>query len=311
MRIGFAGPGAMGGPMVLHLIEAGHQVAVLTRSRRSAEKFLDKGATWAENGRKLAAEADLVMACLPGPVEIEALMSGPDGLKAGFKPGTTYIDLATNAPGIVRRLSEELSQMGVAMLDAPISGGPKGAATRKLAIWVSGDEAVFEAQKPIFDLLGDQVRYLGPSGNASVAKLVHNCTNYGFQMVLAEAFTMGVKAGVDPVTLWSAIRQGSLGRQRTVDRMADQFLPHDFEHPTFPLELAHKDVSLATMLGREVGVPMRFSNMTLAEMTEGLAKGWGKRDSRAAMLVQEERVGLDIRVPKEVLQEILKNEPLG
>ena len=103
-----------------------------------------------------------------------------------------------------------------------------------------------------------------------------------------------VKAGVDPVALFSAIRQGSLGRQRAVDRMTDQFLPHEFDNPAFALELAHKDVSLATALGRETGVPMRFANMTLAEMTEALNRGWGKRDSRSAMLIQEERAGLDI-----------------
>ncbi|MEI9923104.1 MAG: NAD-binding protein [Bradyrhizobium sp.] len=120
----------------------------------------------------------------------------------------------------------------------------------------------------------------------------------------------GVKAGVDPAALFGAIRQGSLGRQRAVDRMTDQFLPHEFDNPAFALELAHKDVSLATALGRENDVPMRFANMTLAEMTEALNKGWGKRDSRVAMLIQEERAGLDIRVPRSVLQDILKNEPL-
>ena len=114
----------------------------------------------------------------------------------------------------------------------------------------------------------------------------------------------------DPATLFGAIRQGSLGRQRAVDRMTDQFLPHEFDSPAFALELAHKDVSLATALGREIGVPMRFANMTLAEMTDALNKGWGKRDSRSAMLIQEERAGLDIRVPRNVLQDILKNEPL-
>jgi 3-hydroxyisobutyrate dehydrogenase len=237
-------------------------------------------------------------------------MAGDDGLRAGFKTGTAYIDCSTNSPALVRKLSADLAGFGVSMLDAPVSGGPKGAASRKLAIWVSGEQATYDRCKPIFDLLGDQVRYLGESGNASVAKLVHNCANYGIQMVLAEAFTLGVKAGVDPVALFGAIRQGSLGRQRAVDRMTDQFLPHEFDNPAFALELAHKDVSLATALGREIGVPMRFANMTLAEMTEALNKGWGKRDSRSAMLIQEERAGLDIRVPRNVLQDILKNEPL-
>src|ERR1700748_1372209 len=237
-------------------------------------------------------------------------MAGEDGMRAVFKSGTPYIDLSTNSPALVRKLSADLAGVGVSMLDAPVSGGPKGAASKKLAIWVSGEQATYDACKPILDLLGDQVRYLGASGNASVAKLVHNCANYGIQMILAEAFTMGVKAGVDPVALWSAIRQGSLGRQRAVDRMTDQFLPHEFDSPAFALELAHKDVTLATALGREIGVPMRFANMTLAEMTEALNKGWGKRDSRSAMLIQEERAGRTILFPLAVWEGILRDEPL-
>jgi 3-hydroxyisobutyrate dehydrogenase-like beta-hydroxyacid dehydrogenase len=310
MKIGFAGLGAMGGPMAGHLIDAGHTLYVLTRRRESANAAIARGAIWAETPKNLAANSEVVFTVLPGPPEIEAIMAGEDGLRAGFKSGTAYIDCSTNSPALVRELSADLATIGVSMLDAPVSGGPKGAASRKLAIWVSGEQATYDACKPILDQIGDQVRYLGASGNASVAKLVHNCANYGIQMVLAEAFTMGVKAGVDPVALFSAIRQGSLGRQRAVDRMTDQFLPHEFDNPAFALELAHKDVSLATALGRETGVPMRFANMTLAEMTEALNKGWGKRDSRSAMLIQEERAGVDIRVPRNVLQDILKNEPL-
>jgi 3-hydroxyisobutyrate dehydrogenase-like beta-hydroxyacid dehydrogenase len=310
MKIGFAGLGAMGGPMAGHLLAAGHELRVLSRRRESADAIIAKGAIWAETPKALADGSDLVFTCLPGPAENEAIMAGENGLKTGFKTGATYIDLSTNSPKLARATAADLAEIGVSMLDAPISGGPKGAVSRKLAIWVGGARATYDACKPVFDQLGDQVRYLGESGNACVAKLVHNCANYGIQMVLAEVFTMGVKAGVDPATLWSAIRQGSLGRQRAVDRMADQFLPHEFDKPAFMLEGAHKDVSLATMLGRENGVPMRFANMTLAELTEALGKGWGKLDSRAAMLVQEERVGLDIRVPRDVLQEILRNEPL-
>jgi 3-hydroxyisobutyrate dehydrogenase-like beta-hydroxyacid dehydrogenase len=310
MKIGFAGLGAMGGPMAGHLIDAGHTLYVLTRRHESAAAAIARGAIWAGTARDLAANSELIFTVLPGPPEIEAIMAGENGLRAGFKAGTTYIDCSTNSPALVRELSLDLAGVGVSMLDAPVSGGPKGAASRKLAIWVSGEKPTYDRCKPILDLLGDQVRYLGDSGNASVAKLVHNCANYGIQMVLAEAFTLGVKAGVDPVALFGAIRQGSLGRQRAVDRMADQFLPHEFDNPAFALELAHKDVSLATALGREIGVPMRFANMTLAEMTEALNKGWGKRDSRSAMLIQEERAGLDIRIPRNVLQDIFKNEPL-
>ncbi len=308
MKIGFVGLGAMGGPMVGHLLAAGHTLFVHSRRRTSADAAVANGAVWVDTPRALAARAELVFTSLPGPTEVEAVMQQTDGLFSGFKPGAVYIDLSTNSPAMVRRLFKELATIGVSMLDAPVSGGPKGAASKKLAIWTSGGRQTFDACKAVLEQLGDQIRFLGEIGNASVAKLVHNCANYGIQMVLAEVFTLGVKAGVDPLTLFGAIRQGSLGRQNIVDRMADQFLPHEFDNPAFALELAHKDVTLATDLGRQASVPMRFANMTLAEMTEALNNGWGKRDSRVAMLVQERRSGVDIRVARDALAGLIAAE---
>ena len=116
------------------------------------------------------------------------------------------------------------------------------------------------------------------------------------QTALAEAFTMGVKAGVDPLTLWKAVRNGVTGRRRTFDGLAEHFLPNVYDPPRFALKLAHKDVSLATQVGREVGVPMRLANLTLEEMTEALGRGWEGRDSRSSMILQQERAGLDIKV---------------
>src|SRR5581483_6211072 len=167
MKIGFAGLGAMGGPMAGHLIDAGHTLHVLTRRRESAAAAIAKGAIWAETPKNLAANSDIVFTVLPGPPEIEAIMAGDNGLRAGFKTGTTYIDCSTNSPALVRELSADLAKIGISMLDAPVSGGPKGAASRKLAIWVGGEKAAYDRCKPILDLLGDQVRYLGESGNAS------------------------------------------------------------------------------------------------------------------------------------------------
>nr|WP_281408806.1 NAD-binding protein [Xanthobacter sp. SG618] len=147
--------------------------------------------------------------------------------------------------------------------------------------------------------------FLGALGAATTAKLVHNSANYGIQMVLAEVITIGVKAGVDPAVLFAAIREGSLGRQNVVDRLADQFLPAAFDEVSFALDLAFKDVSLAVALAQEAGVPARFTAMTLADMTEARNRGWGKRDSRVAMLVQEERAGVAIKVDRETLDGIL------
>jgi 3-hydroxyisobutyrate dehydrogenase len=309
MKIGFIGLGAMGGPIAGHLIDAGHVLHVHTRSRESAAATIARGATWVTTPRDVAAQSDLVFTVLPGPPEVDAVMHGEHGLLAGLRRGATCIDMTTNSPDLVRRLAGELKAIGVSMLDAPVSGGPKGAASKKLAIWVSGERAAFDAHEAVLKQVGDQVRFLGAIGSATVAKLVHNCANYGIQMVLAEVFTLGVKAGVDPLTLFGAVRQGSLGRQNVVDRLADHFLPSDFDTPAFKLELAQKDVMLATALGRESGVPMRFASLTIAEMTEARNRGWGQRDSRATMLLQEERAGVEIKVPREKLQELLKAEP--
>jgi 3-hydroxyisobutyrate dehydrogenase len=189
------------------------------------------------------------------------------------------------------------------MLDAPVSGGPAGAKSGRLAIWVGGDQAVFDQHKKLLGAIGDQVMYVGPIGSGSIAKLVHNCSGYMIQCALAEAFTMGVKAGVEPLALWQAVRQGAVGRQRTFDRLPDHFLSGKFDPPDFALRLAHKDVSLATAVGREHHVPMRMAHLALEELTEALNRGWGERDSRVAMLLQEERAQLEIQVDEERLRQ--------
>ena len=197
------------------------------------------------------------------------------------------------------------------MLDAPVSGGPRGAESRRLAIWVGGDEDVFKRYRPVLDAIGDQPYYVGPIGAGSVAKLVHNCAGYIVQTALAEVFTMGVKAGVEPDRPVEGGAPGRGGRRRTFDGLADQFLPGKFEPPAFALRLAHKDVTLATALGREHKVPMRLANITLEEMTEALNRGWAERDSRVAMLLQEERAGVEIRVPEEAIREALDIDKTG
>src|SRR5262249_29649090 len=146
-------------------------------------------------------------------------------------------------------------------------------------------------------------------GAGSVAKLVHNCAGYAIQAVLAEVFSMGIKGGVDPLALWEAVRTGASGRQRTFDRLHDRFLPNRYDPPSFALQLAHKDMRLATELGGELGVPMRLASLAFADMTEALNRGWGARDSRSPMLLQLERCGLKVEVDPERIAEVLKRDP--
>ena len=302
MQIGFIGLGTMGQHMAFNLIAGGHQVTVHDLRPEAAERHLEAGATWGKTPAEVAVGAEAVFTSLPGPVEVEAVALGDDGLLQAMQPGAVYFDLTTNSPTVVRRLHDIFAERGIHLLDAPVSGGPRGARTRELALWVGGDEAIFERYKPVLDAIGDQPYYVGPIGAGSIAKLTHNCAGYIIQTALAEVFTMGIKAGVDPLALFKAVRQGALGRRRTFDGLAGQFLPGTFDPPSFALRLAHKDVTLATALGREVRVPMRLANLTLEEMTEALNRGWSERDSRVAMLLQEERAGVEVQVPPEQLR---------
>lgn len=306
MKVGFIGLGTMGRHMAANLQKAGHDLQVHDVRQEASSPHLAAGATWAGSPRAAAEGAEVVFTSLPGPVEVEAVALADDGLLAGMRRGTAWFDLTTNSPALVRRLHALFKERGGALLDAPVSGGPRGAETRKLALWVGGDEAVFEQHRPVLDAIGDQPYYVGPIGAGSVAKLVHNCAGYAIQTALAEVFTLGVKAGVEPLALFKAIRQGALGRRRTFDGLVEQFLPGEFEPPAFALRLAHKDVSLATALGREHGVPMRLANLALEEMTEALGRGWAERDSRVAMLLQEERAGVDIHVPRDQVRQALE-----
>jgi 3-hydroxyisobutyrate dehydrogenase-like beta-hydroxyacid dehydrogenase len=308
MKIGFIGLGNMGRHMARNLIKAGHELVVHDLRREAAAQHCQAGAKWADTPRQVAEATDMVFTSLPGPPEVEAVVFGAKGLLEGLAEGKAYFDLTTNAPSLVRRIHEVLARRGNPMLDAPVSGGPRGAETRKLALWVGGDEEVFNRYKSVLDAIGDQVMYVGPIGAGTIAKLVHNCAGYVIQAALAEAFTLGVKAGVDPLALWRAVRQGFAGRRRTFDGLADQFLPGKFDPAAFSLRLAHKDVTLATSLGREFKVPMRLSNITLEEMTEAMNRGWGERDSRVSMLLQEERAGVEIREPEAAIRQILELE---
>jgi len=312
MKAGFIGLGTMGASMAANLQKGiqkdGHTVVVHDVRRDAATPHIRNGAVWADSPAALAAECDIIFSSLPGPVEFDAVSYDEAGLLAAIRPGTAYFDLTTNAPTTVRKAHADYLKKDAHLFDAPVSGGPRGAASGKLAIWCGGDPDVFETWKPVLDTIGDQARYIGPIGAGSVAKLVHNCYGYIATAAAAEVFSMGVKAGIEPLAIWEAVRQGAIGRRGAFDSLTDQFLPNTYEPPAFALRLAHKDVSLATALGRELNVPMRLANLALADLSEGLNRGWGNRDSRAIMVLQTERAGVEVKVDPQRLTEALENK---
>ena len=296
MKIGFIGLGLMGGPMAANLLKAGHGVKVFDLRKENASALT--GATWSEEPAK---DVDVVFTSLPGPPEVEAVSKK---ILAEAKSGTVWFDLSTNSVEVVRRVHARCTEKGIQMLDAPVSGGTAGAKSGRLALWVGGDEATYQRCLPVIKAIADEPFYVGPIGAGTIAKLAHNVSTFTVHAALAEAFTMGVKAGVEPLALYRALRQGASGRARTFDRLAEKFLPGAYDPATFALKLAHKDVSLAVELGRSHGVPMRVAEHALAELAEAMRRGWGERDSRVFMTLQEERAGVSVRVPAEKLKGI-------
>ena len=308
MKVGFIGLGTMGGSMAYNTLQGGHELVVHDIRRESATRHLEAGATWADSPREVAEACEIVFTSLPGPTEVEAVALGEDGLIQGLTAGKVYFDLSTSTPGLIRRIHDVAAAQGIDVLDAPVSGGPRGAHSRNLAIWVGGDREVYDRCKPVLDAIGDKAYYVGPIGCGAIAKLVHNCAGYVIQCALAEVFTMGVKAGVEPLALWQAVRKGAQGRRGTFEGLAEHLLPGKFDPPDFALRLARKDVDLAVGVGREYDVPMRLANLALQELTEAMNRGWGDRDSRVAMLLQEERAGVEVRVDPDVLSRALESD---
>jgi len=306
LSLGFIGLGAMGGPMAESLRRAGHSLKVHDIRKELAAPLVRGNAGWAESPSAAAHGVDVLFTCLPGPAQVEAIALGKGGLLAGMQRGSTWFDLSTNAPDLVRRLHATFAASGIDLLDAPVSGGPSGAASRKLAIWVGGEAAVFDRHESLLKTMADETMYVGPIGSGSVAKLAHNCANISVQIALAEAFTMGVAAGLDPLVLFKALRQGTTGRSRTFDRLAEQFLPGSYDPPAFALELAHKDMSLALSLARAHGVPMQVADIAMQELDAALRRGWGQRDARIALTLQEERAKVSARIDPQQLRDALE-----
>jgi 3-hydroxyisobutyrate dehydrogenase len=292
MKIGFIGLGAMGRPMAANLERARHEL-----QRYDVRPGEGQKGSVAEAARG----CEILFTSLPGPAEVESVAAV---LGSSLERNTAWFDLSTNSPALVRRLHADFARREIHFLDAPVSGGPNGAQSGKLAIWVGGDEAVFRRFESVLRAIGDQPYYVGPIGAGTVAKLAHNAASFTIQAALAEVFTLGVKAGVEPLALFRALRQGATGRKRTFDRLADHFLPGVYDPPAFTVRLAHKDMKLALELAAEQQVPMRVGNVALEELDEAMRRGWAERDCRVAMTLQEERAGVSVRVPRERLESL-------
>jgi 3-hydroxyisobutyrate dehydrogenase len=298
MRIGFIGLGNMGGPMALNLIKAGHTLIVHDVRREAAAPHLKQGAKWADSPQAVARESELILTSLPGPKDVEAVALGAGGIIHGAVAGTIYADLSTGSPTMMRRLHAAFKAKGVHVLDAPVSGGVIGAQRGTLQVMVGGEEAIYNEVKESLTGIG-KVGYMGPIGAGTIAKLVHNMISIATRGLIAEGFTLGVKAGVKPEALLEAIRGASYGQGYMLSHMLpDVIFKGDFDTVRFALKLARKDIGLATELAREFDVPMPMATIAEQTLVEALVRGWGDKDSLSPWMLQEEAAGVKVRATR-------------
>ena len=296
--IGFIGLGNMGGGMSLNIQKAGYPLVVYDLREEAARPLLEGGARLANTPAEVSELSDITFTSLPGPKEVEAVAMGDAGVLEGIRPGSVYVDLSSSRPTLIREIEPVFRRKGAYVLDAPVSGGKTGAASGNLAVMVGGDREIYERIKPVLDSFGDKVFYAGEIGAGSICKLVHNMVGHSVRQAIAEGLTLGVKAGVEPEALWEGMRRGSLGRMRILhEGLVRTMFRGEFDPASFALELAHKDISLATELAREYNVPMPMATLAEQVAMQALNRGWKDRDSSVTVLLQEEQAGVEVRAP--------------
>ncbi len=296
MRVGFIGTGSIGRPMAGQVLAAGFSLVVHDIDRGAAAPLLEAGAEWADSPKAVAEQCEIVSTCLPGPPEFQQVVYGSDGILEGIGPGSVLVDHTTNSPELVRETHQRLERAGVAMLDAPVSGGAEGARTRDLTMLVGGDSDSLERCRPVLDAIAKTVMYVGDIGAGCVCKIAHNCAGFSLDMATVECLTMGVRAGVDASVLLEVFQKCAIGRNFNIHtRLPDTLFSGDFE-PRFALKTAMKDMRLATELAEHYAVPMNLTEICQAEMEEAMTRGWADLDSSAFLRLQEERAGVQLRL---------------
>ena len=293
MKVGFIGVGFMGRHMARNIALGGYEMRVFDIRRESAAELVGMGAEWADSPAAVAAECDVIFTSLPRPQDVEEVALGEGGIVSGARRGSVLFDLSTTDPDTIYRISAAAADSGLAVLDAPVSGGTGGAEAATLCVMVGGDREAYARCKPVLDRIGDKVMYCGELGAGAICKIVNNLIGLSVGVLLSEAFSLGVKAGVDPQTLFDAVR-GSSGNTQSMQAFPAGLFQGNFD-PGFQLDLAAKDVGLATDMGRRLRVPMEMANTAQQRYIAAQNEGWGRLAAGAVARIQEARAGVEIR----------------
>lgn len=286
-RIGFIGLGIMGGPMAANLVAAGFTVTGHNRSRPAVDRLVEAGGHAGDTVADTVRDADIVITMLPDSPDVEAVVTGEDGVLAHAAPGTLLIDMSSIRPDVSRAVAAAAD--GLRVLDAPVSGGEAGAVEGSLSIMVGGDAADVEAAKAVFEAVGRTIVHVGPHGAGQTVKAANQLIVAGHLQLLAEAITFLDAHGVD---LESAVRVlgGGLAGSTVLDRKAAGMLARDFT-PGFRLALHHKDMGIVTAAAREAGVVVPLGAAVAQLVAALVARGDGDLDHSGLLKLTAELSG--------------------
>lgn len=291
--IGFVGLGTMGSRNVRNLLAGGYAPVIYDVNDKAVDALTAEGATAAGSPREVAQRVDVLFLSLPDSPQVIEVATGEDGISAGAREGLIVIDLSTVAPMTPQRLAPELAPLGITWLDAPVSGGPAGAQAGTLTIMLGGDEAAVERCRPILETIGKNIEYMGPSGMGATTKIVNQLA-IGVQMLsMFEAFTLGVKAGIDANRLFEVLRTSSSSCWVMENLVKSVVLKNTFDDPWFALRLMHKDLRIALDTARALDVPAAGAALSEQMFAIAESRGWGDLDHMTVIKLYADWAGID------------------
>ncbi len=292
MKIGFIGLGIMGKPMVKNLIKAGHELYINDRNQETIAELVDLGATAVANGKEAAQAGELVITMLPNSPHVKTVALGEGGIIEGAHEGLVYVDMSSIAPLVSREVHDALAEKGLPMLDAPVSGGEPKAIDGTMSVMVGGDKEVFDAVKPVIDVMAGDVTYVGSIGAGNIAKLANQTIVAVNIAACAEAFTLAQKAGVDPEAVYKAIR-GGLAGSTVMDAKVPMMLARNF-NPGFRINLHIKDLGNVLDTGHGVNAPLPLTSLVREMMSVLDGDGHAAEDHSSLVKVYEKLANLEL-----------------
>jgi 3-hydroxyisobutyrate dehydrogenase len=286
VKVGFIGVGNMGNPMAGNVLKQGFPMTVFDLNPRAMENLVQAGATRAASAAEVVDASEIVLTSLPASPDVEATYLGPGGLVDRAKPGTILIDLSSVLPSTPRKIEPRAKARGVAFLEAPVSGGVSGARAATLAVMVGGEAEPLERARPVLRAIGPNIFHVGPVGAGNIVKAINNMMACVNGLAMMEGLAVGVKAGLDPMTVYEVVKASS-GGSKALERIPRALVPRDFE-PGFKVALMNKDLETFNTIAKELHVPVSFSTNAQRYEQMALAAGLGEQDTSVVMTIIEQ-----------------------